>query len=348
TRIETARSAARAGRLELDEEARRALAAHWLAIGDAPAPAVHVVARTGEVVLLCGMPASGKSTLAADYAARGYLRLNRDERGGSLLDLARALDRALADGADRVIVDNTYPTRASRAPVIELARKHGLPVRCIAMATPLEDAQANAIARVLALHGRLLEPAELVAAQRTHPGTLAPGALFRWRRAYEPPRADEGFAAIEEARSVRTPRGSHRALIVELDHLVWRGRPGRPEAIQLQPGAADALAAWHASHQLAGTTWQPGSDAAAIEALRACLADQLGRPIDVLACTHPAGPPICWCRKPLPGLALAYARARDVDLSRSVHVGRGPADHGFAARAGMAYVEAQMLPPPAA
>ncbi|HUS28772.1 MAG TPA: hypothetical protein VMZ53_09685, partial [Kofleriaceae bacterium] len=56
-------------------------------------------------------------------------------------------------------------------------------------------------------------------------------------------------------------------------------------------------------------------------------------------CVHPAGPPVCWCRKPMPGLALAFARAHDVDLARSVHVGHGPADKGFAIRAGVDYFD---------
>ena len=37
-----------------------------------------------EVVLVMGIPGAGKSRLAEDYAARGHLRLNRDERGGTL------------------------------------------------------------------------------------------------------------------------------------------------------------------------------------------------------------------------------------------------------------------------
>jgi len=42
-------------------------------------------------------------------------------------------------------------------------------------------------------------------------------------------------------------------------------------------------------------------------------------------CPHAAGPPSCWCRPPLPGLPLAFARAHGVDPSRSVLVGNGPA-----------------------
>ena len=85
--------------------------------------------------------------------------------------------------------------------MIAVARRHGLGVRCVIAATSLEDAQHNAAARVLARHGRLLEPDEL--AQEREVG---PGAQFRYRRAYEPPSADEGFLAIEEVAFERARR----------------------------------------------------------------------------------------------------------------------------------------------
>jgi hypothetical protein len=118
---------------------------------------------------------------------------------------------------------------------------------------------------------------------------------------------------------------------------VWRGRPATPDAIALVDGARAALTA-ATGYVLAGTTWQPGLvDAAPLAARLAAL---LGAPIHVAHCPHPAGPPICWCRKPLPGLGLALAHAHGLDLARSIHVGRGPADRGFARRAGLAYLDA--------
>jgi aryl-alcohol dehydrogenase-like predicted oxidoreductase/phosphoglycolate phosphatase-like HAD superfamily hydrolase len=322
TRVETARSAARV--IELDADARAALAARWLDMAT-PAPARH-----GEVVMIVGMPAAGKSTLAASYVARGYARFNRDERGGSSRDLVRALERELATGMNRAVLDNTYPTRASRAPIVAAARRHGLPVRCVVLTTSLEQAQANAAARVLELHGRLLEPDELARA-----GQIAPNTQFRYRRMYEPPRAEEGFT-IEEVAFARTPTQGRAAVIVELDDLVWRGRPRTAQDIELLPGAIEALNARHAAGQvLAATTWQPEPiDAPALDAR---LVELVGLPLAIARCTHPAGPPTCWCRKPMPGLALALARTYGLDLARSVHVGRGPADAGFAQRAGMGY-----------
>ena len=65
----------------------------------------------------------------------------------------------------------------------------------------------------------------------------------------------------------------------------------------------------------------------------------LGLEIDLRYCAHPAGPPICWCRKPLPGLPLEFAVPRGVDLGRSISVGRAQADRTQAQRLGIRYVE---------
>ena len=319
TRVETARSCARD--VPLDAEARAQLAARFVedrSRGES---------RTGEVVMIVGMPGAGKSTLAADYVARGYVRMNRDDRGGTLRQLAAALDGELASSS-RIVLDNTYATRTSRAPVIAAAHRHGLPVRCAIVTTSLEDAQHNAAARAVAMYGRLPEPIELARDKQ-----VGPGAQFRYRRQYEPPRADEGFDAIDELAFTRTPVPGKPAVIVELDGIVWRGRPRSPDRIEL---CGFDFAPW-ADRVICATTWQPE---AFDPALDAALAERVGLPIHVARCTHPAGPPLCWCRKPLPGLAVWLAHAHGLALADSVHVGRGPADRGFAVRAGTQYLDA--------
>jgi len=323
TTVATARSAIRGQQLVLDDDARAALAARFLEVARASPTA----RATGEVVVILGMPAAGKSTLAEGYASRGYARLNRDERGGSLLDLARALDDQLADHpTSSVVVDNTYPTRASRAPVIEVARRHGVPVRCIAVTTPLEQAQAHAAWRVLERCGGF--DGEAVAKE------IRPGVQFRYRREFEPPALDEGFASIEEWSPPRRVPGEHAGLIVELDGVVWVGKPQRADRLELRAGVIDALAAWPI---VGATLWRPGLAPDTLAAIAARLGELVGRAIDVRACVHPAGPPVCWCRKPMPGLAVALARDHQLSPARTIVVGRGPADRGFAVRAGMTY-----------
>ena len=59
--------------------------------------------------------------------------------------------------------------------------------------------------------------------------------------------------------------------------------------------------------------------------------------IETLYCPHAAGPPVCWCRKPLPGLPLQAILAHRLDPTQCLFVGDGPQDPGFARRLGFGY-----------
>jgi hypothetical protein len=134
--------------------------------------------RTGaEVVVVMGIPGAGKSRLAEQYTARGYARLNRDERAGTLRELADELDEQLASGARRVVLDNTYLTRASRSYVIEAAERHGAAAHVVWLDTPLAQAQVNLVERLLDRFGSLPSPEELRATREQ--GLLAPTSQMR-------------------------------------------------------------------------------------------------------------------------------------------------------------------------
>jgi histidinol phosphatase-like enzyme len=61
--------------------------------------------------------------------------------------------------------------------------------------------------------------------------------------------------------------------------------------------------------------------------------------VEPAVCSHGGGPPVCWCRPPLPGLPLAFARAHGVDPARSVLVGTSPAHRTLATTLGARLVE---------
>ena len=60
----------------------------------------------------------------------------------------------------------------------------------------------------------------------------------------------------------------------------------------------------------------------------------LGVEVDVACCSHDAGPPVCWCRKPIPGSVLEFAWRRGVAPMRSIVVGSSAADRTMAERIG--------------
>jgi aryl-alcohol dehydrogenase-like predicted oxidoreductase/predicted kinase len=321
-RPETARSAARAATLELDDGDRAVLDRAF----GAPRPAPGERRRRAddaEVVLVMGIPGAGKSRIAEEYVARGYLRLNRDERGGSLRGLAEALDDELASGVRRVVLDNTYLTRASRSYVIDAAGRHGIATQCIWLDTPLAQAQVNLVERLIERFDGLPTPEELRAVARQEPGVHAPTSQMRTVRELEPPSADEGFAEVEEVQFVRVPPSN-------------TGRAGAfvAAAALSQPGWKEALDR-SVPHLI--FDWSPGGTVDDLAGLAAELKAEVSGPVETAVCPHPAGPPICWCRPPLPGLPLAFARAHDIDLTRSRLTGTGPAHRTLATTLGAGY-----------
>jgi aryl-alcohol dehydrogenase-like predicted oxidoreductase/predicted kinase len=323
-RPETARSAARAASLDLDEATRAELDRAFGA--RRPARRRRRPVEDAEVVLVMGIPGAGKTRLAEEYVARGYVRLNRDERGGSLRELATALDDALADGARRVVLDNTYLTRASRSYVLDAAGRHGVPVRCVWLDTPLAQAQVNLVERLLDRFQSLPSPDELREAAKREPGVHAPTSQMRTVRELEPPEADEGFAAVKRLPFVRRSDG---------------GRPGvlvAAPAVE-QPGWKDAVAAGREAPHLL-FDWRPDGLPDDLAGAAAQLSAEVAGPVDSAVCPHGGGPPACWCRPPLPGLALAFARKHGVDPAQSTLVGCRPAHRTLATTLGARYVAA--------
>jgi AAA domain len=274
-----------------------------------------------------GIPGAGKSRIADEYVARGYTRLNRDERGGSLRELADALDDEVSAGARRVVLDNTYLSRAARSYVVDAARRHGAATRCVWLDTPLAQAQVNLVERVLDRLGSLPEPDDLRRLARTEPGLLAPTSQMRAVRELEPPSEDEGLAEVERVPFVRTP--PHRTGTGVFVAAASLAEPDWEAALaRAAPGAPHLV-----------FDWRPGGDASELEASAAQIAETVTGPVESALCPHDAGPPTCWCRPPLPGLPLAFARIHDVDPARSILLGCRPAHKTLATTLGARYVE---------
>ncbi len=325
-RPETARSAAHATRLELDPAARAALRRSLGGMRPEPAQPPAAPGRA-EVVLVMGIPGAGKSLVADEYVARGYVRLNRDERGGALRELAGALDEQLSEGVGGVVLDNTYLTRTARSYVIETATRHGVPTRCVWLDTPLAQAQVNLVERLLEWFGTLPSPDELRTLARRRPGVLAPTSQMRTFRELEPPSTDEGFDRVERIPFTRAP-------------VPGRARRGAFVAAAAldSPGWEDALGQGDldAPHLL--FDWSPGGRPESLQPRVERLASAIRGPVEGALCPHAGGPPTCWCRPPLPGLPLVFARAFGIDSAGSIVIGAGPAHRQLAGALGARYV----------
>jgi len=134
---------------------------------------------TPELVLLVGLPASGKSTYYYAHFAGTHVHVSKD-----LMPNARTRDtrqRALIEEAlsagKSVVVDNTNPSPQIRAPLIALGRRHG--ARVIAVYFPTEV--RTAIVRNRGREG----------------GARVPNvAIFTTQKKLVPPAMDEGFDEV--------------------------------------------------------------------------------------------------------------------------------------------------------
>ena len=316
-RPETARSAARAATIVLEPGELESMDETFGRRRSVRAPSTD-----GDVVVLMGIPGAGKTRLAEGFVARGYMRLNRDERGGSLRDLSVALDEALSAGVGNVVLDNTYLTRASRTYVIDAARRHGVAARCIWLDAPLPQAQLNLVERLLDRFGRLPDPDELRDAARREAGVHAPTSQMRALRELEPPSTDEGFDGIEQVAFAREPSARSRTGVFVAAAALTT--PGWKAAVaQADPSAPHLVFDWRADDV-----------AAEVEQLSA----EVAGPVEGAVCPHGGGPPKCWCRPPLPGLPLAFAREHGIDPARSTLIGTSPAHRTLAATLGARYV----------
>ena len=185
------------------------------------------------------------------------------------------------------------------------------------------------------------------------PAAFPPGVLFRYQRELEPPDLSEGFSRIDTLAFQRRsdPSYINRAVIVWCDNVLLRSAAGRrmpltPDDVEVASDRGAVLRRYRDDGwRILGLSWLPEiaeavQSPAGAKAVFDRMRERLQVEIEVEWCPHAAGPPRCWCRKPLPGLGVLLVHRHKLDPGRCVYVGSGPQDPGFARKLGFAYAPA--------
>jgi histidinol phosphatase-like enzyme len=182
---------------------------------------------------------------------------------------------------------------------------------------------------MIEVHGSLPTPQEIRERGKRDTRYLLPDAQFRYERTLEVPTTEEGFESVTARSEKREAiRGQHRAVILDLDHL------------KSDAASRVALARYQSEGWLVFVHgWRPQVargelTTASVDAEFAALSRALGGEVDWAFCPHDAGPPVCWCRKPIPGQVIEFAVRRSVALDQSIVVGGAAADRTMAERVG--------------
>ncbi|KAJ6520430.1 polynucleotide kinase 3 phosphatase-domain-containing protein [Mycena sanguinolenta] len=164
-----------------------------------------------ELVLFVGYPCLGKSTFYRKYfEPAGYLHINQDTLK-SRDKCVKAVQNALAAGS-KCVVDNTNRDAYTRRFYIDLAKKQGVPVRCMWFTGAVELAWHNNLYRSLGL------PPSVAA--REPPREMLPKLAFTsFKNEFEEPVLSEGFSQIKKVNWVFDGTAEERKVWSRWYHL---------------------------------------------------------------------------------------------------------------------------------
>lgn len=303
-----------------------------------------------KVTMVCGFPASGKSTITKDLIAKGAVSLNRDTEGGTIISLLPKMEALLKDNKD-IVLDNLFPTIEVRKPFIELSKKYSVDINCLLMGTSIEDAQFNVVQRMISLTGKFLMPDEIKKAKHTN--IFPPTVLFKYKKEFQKPSMEEGFSKIEIIKFIRKidPTFINKALILDYDGTLRECIGGNEkfpvseDQIMVKPGRAEMLKSYRdKGYMLLGVSNQSGISKGELSYDKATELFKhtnklLGVDIEFNFCPHQSAPPICYCRKPGVGFGVNFIMKYKLDKSSCIMVGDFTSDKTFATRCGFQYVD---------
>lgn len=304
-----------------------------------------------KIVIVMGYNAAGKSTLVEEYVKDGYIRVNRDEMGGSL-DSQATHARMVLETGHNVVLDNTYPTIESRKSIIETAKNCKSTIECVWLKTEFEDAQLNACLRMVQKYGRLISPEEFKVLSPKNPNCFPPAALFNYRKIFEAPSEAEGFDVVIEREFVRVWPKEHKNKAIILDYdgtlRISTGKqewPEKPEDVSVLPGRKERLAECvKQGYILLGASNQSAiAKGLSSDDVLYCFKktnDLLGQKIEIMFCPHKIPPVTCYCRKPYPGMGAYFIVKHKLNPSECIMVGDQTSDQTFASRCGFQYQSA--------
>ncbi len=303
------------------------------------------------VNMVCGYPASGKSTITKEIVENtGAAILNRDSIGGSINDLLPLLEQYLKDKVD-VVLDNLFPTIESRRPFIELCKKYDTKISCYVTGASIEDAQFNAVQRAIEILGKFPTPEEIKKSK--HPNIFPPAVLFKYKKEYQQPETTEGFASVFHTKFERytDPSFTNKAIIVDYDGTVRECKGGNEkfpvseDQVEIKPNVTKVLQSYKdKGYLLLGLSNQSGIHKGELAYDRAVQLfnytnKQLGLDIEYQFCPHQSAPISCYCRKPMCGKFVEFMMKHKLDRKQCIMVGDMTTDATFAKRSGIEYVD---------
>lgn len=305
--------------------------------------------KRSEILLVLGYPCSGKSTMIArQWSDYYHVVANQHTESSFAATMEKALTTS-SRNSKRIVVECSSATRESRSEAIAKAKQYGVPITCKWIDASYVDSMFNVCWRFMEEFNRIIDTDDVRGEYANHHTALTIGALNSYRRAFEEPVYQEGFAHIEKIPFKRANQfGKKKAVIFDYNGTLRESSglfdfPVTPDEVRIMPNRTDKIINMQRKgYMLLGTSNEAGIYKKLIAKSKAveCFDrtnEMLGADINWTMCRHREDPVSCFCRKPNVGMGVYFIKRFMLNPSECIVVGSADSEKEFAQNCGFQY-----------
>ena len=296
------------------------------------------------IVIMVGLPASGKSSLVKEYENNGYSIISNDSNKTNIQSLIRK--------TNKIVVDNTNTKRELRESYIKLAHDNNLTVGVHYIDTNKDDCLINSLNRMYDRFGKVyMHVSDVPKDSKTKANDFVISAIFTLAKNFEKVSKTEGFdeLLVTKFKKIDKYNYTNKAVFIDLDGTVRNSTgvekyPVEFSDIEILKNSEEILKYYKSKgYKIIAVTNQSGISKKTVTSERVKELIEhtnklLGGVIDdFYYCPHLPPKEVCYCRKPQSGVGVLMMHKHQLNLSECIMVGDSTSDKTFGTRLGMTY-----------
>jgi D-glycero-D-manno-heptose 1,7-bisphosphate phosphatase len=306
---------------------------------------------TTNIILMAGLPASGKSQFVQKYKDLGYVILSLDAKTMSYASDTATLEREINKG-NKVVIDNTNTVASNRKVFIDFAKRNNLTIGIHHMNTSKEDCLINSLHRMYKRHGQVfMHSSDIPSGIKSEPNNFVISAIFSMVKNFDKINKSEGFDQVEVTKFERQENWGYtnKAVFIDLDGTVRESTglekyPLEIKDISILKNSSEVLKKYKASgYKIIAITNQSGVSKKVLTSQKVVeLIEHTNKLLDNVIddyyfCPHLPPKDVCYCRKPQSGMGVLMMHKHQLDLKQCIMIGDSTSDKTFADRLGIKF-----------